>query len=132
MHIVGWTWKMEPLNKEQIEQATNIITSDMSLNGAIRAWAWGVHGQQKISYVFEDGKVKAKCELCDSSNQWDAGGDPVPFAHVMRSGKEIKADIDAGHDPKAIMLELECDKRYLLHSIFCELQKQTRLLIEES
>ena len=61
---------MQPLNKEQLQQATNILSIDMSLDGSIRAWACGTHGQQKISYVFEDGKVKVKCCLCDSSNQW--------------------------------------------------------------
>jgi hypothetical protein len=58
------------ISKEQLNQAEAIINADLSLKGAIRAWSCGIHGQQKLSYSVNDGKVTVKCLLCDASNNW--------------------------------------------------------------
>jgi hypothetical protein len=95
---------MESLTREQLEQAANILTFDMSSDGVIRAWACGTHGQSKLTFSFHEGTVQVKCGLCESSNQWS-----VPS---IESVKDANLHFDGNQ----------------LHSIFCELAKQNRLL----
>lgn len=62
---------MQPLNKEQLEQAASILTADTLLNGVIRAWACGTHGQKALTYDVSSNGVQVRCTLCDSSNKWN-------------------------------------------------------------
>ena len=61
---------LKPLTKEQLEQAEAIITADLGLDGVIRVWKCGIHGQKALTYNVSPDGVQVRCLLCDSVNNW--------------------------------------------------------------
>jgi hypothetical protein len=87
----------------QLEQASAILTADISLKGAIRAWTCGIHGQKALTYDVSANSIQVRCLLCDPVNNW---GLPKKQEKCLCCGLTL-TDKEATENPEKI-----CDACY--------------------